>query len=82
VLSFLKGPLLEPFISHDMSILIAELSAEDLATLARLMQAGTVTPVIDRRYSLSEVPEAIRYLETGRARGKVIITLDETSSGA
>ena len=35
------------------------------------------TPVIDRRYPLSEVPEAITYLETGRARGKVIITIDE-----
>jgi NADPH:quinone reductase-like Zn-dependent oxidoreductase len=40
------------------------------------MQAGKVTPVIDRRYSLSEVPEAIAYLETGRARGKVIITVE------
>ena len=40
-----------------------------------LMKAGKVTPVIDRRYSLSEVPEAIRYLEEGHARGKVVITL-------
>ena len=38
-----------------------------------LMRAGKVTPVIDRRYSLSEVPEAIRYLEEGHARGKVVI---------
>ena len=38
------------------------------------MTEGQVTPVIDRRYSLAEVPEAIRYLETGRARGKVVIT--------
>ena len=37
------------------------------------MRDGKVTPVIDRRYSLAETPEAIRYLETGRARGKVII---------
>ncbi len=51
-----------------------ELTPEDLAVLAGLMQSGQVTPVIDRRYSLAEVPEAIRYLETGRARGKVIIT--------
>ena len=40
------------------------------------MQAGKVTPVIDRRYALREVPEAIRYLESGRARGKVIINID------
>jgi NADPH:quinone reductase-like Zn-dependent oxidoreductase len=40
------------------------------------MQAGKLTPVIDRRYALSEVPEAIRYLEQGHARGKVIVTMD------
>ena len=40
------------------------------------MQAGKVTPVIDRRFALHETPEAIRYLETGRARGKVIINID------
>jgi NADPH:quinone reductase-like Zn-dependent oxidoreductase len=40
------------------------------------MKAGKVTPVIDKRYRLSEVPEAIRYLEAGHARGKVVITLE------
>jgi NADPH:quinone reductase-like Zn-dependent oxidoreductase len=64
-----------------MGVLLASLSAEDLLELSQLMQTGRVTPVIDRRYTLSEVPDAIRYLETGRARGKVIITLAETSSG-
>jgi NADPH:quinone reductase-like Zn-dependent oxidoreductase len=49
--------------------------------LSELMQAGKVTPVIDRRYTLKEVPDAIRYLETGRARGKVIITLEKSSPG-
>ena len=48
---------------------------EDLVTLKRLIESGAVTPVIDRLYPLSEVPDAIRYLETMRARGKVIITL-------
>jgi NADPH:quinone reductase-like Zn-dependent oxidoreductase len=38
-----------------------------------MMESGQVTPVIDRRYSLAQVPEAIRYLEKGRARGKVVI---------
>ncbi len=79
VLGFAKGPLLGPFVSQDMGVLLAKLSAEDLVTLGELMQAGKVTPVIDRRYALNEVPDAIRYLETGRARGKVIIDLDETS---
>ena len=40
------------------------------------MGSGKVTPVIDRRFSLSEVPEAIRYLEAGHARGKVVISLE------
>jgi NADPH:quinone reductase-like Zn-dependent oxidoreductase len=51
----------------------ANLNAEDLDVLRDLMQAGKITPVIDRRYALSEVPEAIRYLEQGHARGKVVI---------
>ncbi|MGZ5476143.1 MAG: zinc-binding dehydrogenase [Thermoanaerobaculia bacterium] len=42
----------------------------------QLMEAGKVTPVVDRRYRLSEVPEAIRYLEEGNARGKVVVTLE------
>ena len=47
----------------------------DLAFLRELLEAGKVVPVIDRRYALSEVPQAIRYLEEGHARGKVIITI-------
>jgi len=69
-----KAMLISPFIKQDMQVLFANLSRDDLAELARLMAEGQVTPVIDRRYSLAEVPEAIRYLETGRARGKVVIT--------
>lgn len=48
---------------------------EDLALLAELFEAGKVVPVIDRRYPLSEVPEALRYLEEGHALGKVVITM-------
>jgi NADPH:quinone reductase-like Zn-dependent oxidoreductase len=55
---------------------IAKVRKEDLTALGELMATGKVTPVIDRRYSLSEVPEAIRYLEEGHARGKVVITLE------
>jgi NADPH:quinone reductase-like Zn-dependent oxidoreductase len=55
---------------------MAKRSKEDLAILRDLMEEGKVTPVIDRRYRLSEVPEAIAYLETGRARGKVVITVE------
>jgi NADPH:quinone reductase-like Zn-dependent oxidoreductase len=64
------------FVSQDMRFFIAELNKQDLTVLRDLMQAGKVTPVIDRRYSLSEVQAAVRYLETGRARGKVVVTVD------
>jgi len=55
---------------------MAKSSKEDLRILGELMENGKVTPVIDRRYKLTEVPEAIRYLEEGHARGKVVITLE------
>jgi NADPH:quinone reductase-like Zn-dependent oxidoreductase len=48
---------------------------EDLALLAELFEAGKVIPVIDRRYPLSDVAEALRYLEEGHAQGKVVITM-------
>jgi len=54
---------------------VARLDPQDLSVLAELMQSGQLTPVIDRRYSLSEVPAAIRYLEEGHARGKVVISV-------
>jgi NADPH:quinone reductase-like Zn-dependent oxidoreductase len=65
-----------PFISQKMGMMLAELNKNDLTLLGDLMQAGKVTPVIDRRYPLSEVPAAIRYLEEGHARGKVVIDVD------
>jgi len=48
---------------------------EDVVLLKELIEAGKVAPVIDRRYPLAEVPEALRYLEEGHARGKVVITV-------
>ena len=56
-------------------MLLAQLNATDLTTLADLMQAGEITPVIDRTYGLADTAEAIRYLEKGHARGKVVITM-------
>jgi len=52
---------------------------EDLVFLKELFEAGTVVPVIDRRYPLSEVPEALRYLGEGHARGKVVITVEHNN---
>jgi len=69
------GPLLGVFVSQRFSVFGAKLRKEDLTTLGELMGRGKVTPVIDRVYRLSEVSEAIRYLEQGHARGKVVITV-------
>ncbi len=72
----LKAYALSPFISQKVGFILGQLNATDLTLLADLIQTGKVTPVIDRRYALAEVPEAIEYLETGRARGKVIVNVD------
>ena len=71
----LNALVLSRFVSQDIRMFLAELNKEDLTILRDLMQAGKVKPVIDRQYRLTEVPEAIRYLEAGHARGKVVITL-------
>lgn len=71
-----KAALLSPFTSQTFMFFVAEIRKEDLNFLRDLMQTGKVTPVVDKTYKLSEAPAAIAYLETGRARGKVVITLD------
>lgn len=72
----LAALLVSRFVSQDMTMFISNLDQRDLNTLRELMEAGTVTPVIDRSYPLSDVGAAIRYLEAGHARGKVVITMD------
>ena len=71
--------VLSPFVSQKLIIFIARSNEEDLTNVGELMATGKVTPVIDRRFSLSEVPEALRYLEEGHARGKVAITLEHNN---
>ncbi len=71
--------LFSPFVSQDMDMMLAELNQKDLTVLGDLMQAGKVKPVIDRRYKLSQLPEAMRYLEAGHARGKVVITIGDNN---
>jgi NADPH:quinone reductase-like Zn-dependent oxidoreductase len=68
-----------PFVSQKMTMMMADPSKEDKLYLRDLMQAGKVTPVIDRTYDLGDVPEAIRYLEKGHARGKVVIKVGTQS---
>jgi NADPH:quinone reductase-like Zn-dependent oxidoreductase len=58
-----------------MRPLVSTPRPEDLAEIAALVEAGQVTPVIDRTYPLAEVPEALRYVEQGHARGKVVISI-------
>src|SRR5215203_866486 len=68
--------VLSPFVSQKFPSFIAKLNQKDLNVIGALIVEGKVTPVIDRRYSLSEVAEAVDYLEEGHARGKVIIDVD------
>ena len=67
--------ILSSFVDQKFGLMLAELNPEDLKLIGDLMQSGKVTPVIDKTYSLKDVPEALRYLEQGHARGKVVISL-------
>ena len=71
----IEGPLLGVFVPQRFSVFGAKLRKDDLIILGELMRTEKVTSVIDRVYRLAEVPEAIRYLEQGHARGKVVITV-------
>ena len=72
----IKAMMMTRFGDHEMKFFLADLNKKDLTTLAELMESGKMTPVIDRRYDLSQVRDAIAYLEAGRARGKVIVTVN------
>jgi NADPH:quinone reductase-like Zn-dependent oxidoreductase len=72
----IKAMMVSPFVSQKFGMLFAELNHDDLAFLADLMQSGKVTPVIDRTYKLADLADAIRYLEQGHARGKVVLTME------
>jgi len=80
ILQFLLlGPLIRMSRGKKMGIL-AYKPNKDLAFLTDLIEAGKVVPVIDRRYPLSEVPEALRYLGEGRVKGKVLITVEQNEN--
>jgi NADPH:quinone reductase-like Zn-dependent oxidoreductase len=72
----LLGPLISMTGNKKMTSMIAKRNKKDLIFLKDLLEGGRIKPVIDRSYPLSEVPEALRYLEEGHARGKVVITLE------
>jgi len=67
--------VLSPLVSQRMLFFLARQNKQDLAVLRELLDAGKVIPVIDRVYPLGDVAEAMRYLETGHARGKIVITV-------
>ena len=67
--------VLSRFVGQRLLLFMAKIRTEDLVVLKELIEAGKVTPVIDRAYPLNEAPEAIRYLEAGHARGKVVVTV-------
>jgi len=74
------GPFLSKARGRTFTTLMAKANADDLGVVKGLIEGGKVRPVIDRRYSLHEVPEAMRYLEEGHAKGKIVITIDKNSN--
>jgi len=76
LLGMLNATLLQPFVDQKMISFIAILKADDLTVLGDLMLAGKMTPVIDQRYSLSDIPAAIAYSEEGHVRGKIAVHME------
>src|SRR5215210_3220061 len=71
----IRALVLSPFVSQKLGTFVNKENHEDMLVLKELIESGKVAPVIDRTYPLSEAPEAIRYLEEGHARGKVVIAV-------
>ncbi|HET7755727.1 MAG TPA: NAD(P)-dependent alcohol dehydrogenase [Steroidobacteraceae bacterium] len=73
-----EGMVLSWFVSQKFGMMLAELDHQDLAELGTLMESGKLMPVIDRQYPLRDAPAALRYVEQGHARGKVVLTVDSS----
>jgi NADPH:quinone reductase-like Zn-dependent oxidoreductase len=71
----IKALVLSAFVSQKMASFTVKPNREDLKLLKQFIEEGTLRPVIDRTYPLAQVPEALRYLEEGHARGKVLISV-------
>jgi NADPH:quinone reductase-like Zn-dependent oxidoreductase len=76
----IRALAVSPFVGQNLRMIVAAAKAEDLRVLADLVEAGKVRPVVDRTYPLSEVPDAIRYLNGGHARGKIVIDVSGAGS--
>jgi NADPH:quinone reductase-like Zn-dependent oxidoreductase len=70
------GPVMSMTGRNKMGNVLSRPNQKDLVVLKELLETGKIVPVIDRRYPLSETAEAIRYVEKGHARGKVVITME------
>jgi NADPH:quinone reductase-like Zn-dependent oxidoreductase len=82
LLRILQAALLDPLLSRvgskKMRFFIAKMNTKDLVFLKDLLESRTIAPVIDRRYPLSEVAAALRYLQQGHAQGKVVTTVEHS----
>ncbi len=77
LIGVIKMLIVKRFASQEMSMMMAEISRKDLTVIADLIQTGKVKPVIDRTYPFNQLPEAMRYLEGGHARGKVVVSVGD-----
>ena len=71
----LRAQLLSPLVSQKLGTFMASENSKDLSVLRELLESGEIAPAVDRTFPLSEVPTAIRYLQEGHARGKIVVTV-------
>jgi NADPH:quinone reductase-like Zn-dependent oxidoreductase len=71
----MRAGIISPFVGQSLRGLVAGQKTEDLRELARLIETGAVTPVVDRTFPLAEAADAVRYLQSGKAAGKVVIVM-------
>jgi NADPH:quinone reductase-like Zn-dependent oxidoreductase len=76
----IKAALMKRFVTQEVGFMVAEVTKNDLTYLVDLVQTGKLKVVIDKTYPLNQLPEAMRYLETGRARGKVVLTVGDENA--
>jgi NADPH:quinone reductase-like Zn-dependent oxidoreductase len=72
----IKAWFISLFVDQHLAFFVSHASTEDVVAIAGLIEEGKIVPVVDREYRLAQVADAMRYLETGRARGKVVVTMD------
>ena len=74
------GRLVSKMGSKKIGMMLAHIKKEDLVVMKKMMETGKVVPVVDRCYPLSQVPEAYKYLESRRARGKIVVIVKDNTN--